>query len=53
MIRSWFVVRCVRCGHTWDEDDPEAEVCACIDTYGSRQVVLVSNGATNATTTEG
>jgi hypothetical protein len=24
-IHTWFVVRCLRCGHSWDEDDPESE----------------------------
>ena len=46
-LREWFIVRCTRCGHTWDEEDPEAEVCACIDTYGSREVIVVSAGASN------
>jgi hypothetical protein len=45
--RKWFVVRCLRCGHEWDEENPDAEVCACFDTYGERKVEIVSAGATN------
>lgn len=44
-IRKWFVVRCERCGHQWDEEDPKAEVCACLDKYGHRTVKLISASA--------
>lgn len=46
-LRKWFVVRCLRCGHQWDENDPESEVCGCLDKYGERKVEVVSAGASN------
>ena len=47
MRHEWFIVRCLRCGHQWDEEDPDSEVCACILKYGSRKVRIVSAGASN------
>lgn len=47
-VRRFQVVRCLRCGHTWDDEDPEAEVCSCINDYGNRTVEVISEGATNA-----
>lgn len=44
-VRTWQIVQCARCGHTWDDDNPDDEVCACIDQYGSRQVVVLLEGA--------
>jgi len=34
-------VECLRCHSVWDEDDPNHEVCACLDRYGSREVVEI------------
>lgn len=50
-VRSFQVVRCLRCRHTWDDLDPDDYVCACIDTYGSRQVEVLSEGTTNTPST--
>jgi hypothetical protein len=47
IVRTFEVVRCQRCGHVWDDDDPEDEVCACILNYGHRTVEVLSMGATN------
>jgi hypothetical protein len=46
-VRRFQVVQCLRCGHVWDEEDPKAEVCACIETHGNRTVEVISEGATN------
>lgn len=46
-MRTWKVVQCLRCKHVWDDDDPESEVCPCLDTYGGRTVRILSSGATN------
>jgi hypothetical protein len=45
--RTWLVVRCLDCGHQWDDDNPDDEVCACLDKHGGRRVVVVSAGASN------
>lgn len=46
-VRRWMVVKCLNCGHEWDEEDPESEVCACLDKTGKREVVIVAQGASN------
>jgi hypothetical protein len=47
MIRAFQIVMCKRCGHVWDDENPDAEACTCIDTHGQRTVVVLSEGATN------
>lgn len=46
-VRSFQVVRCVRCGHVWDDEDMDDFVCPCLNDYGYRQVVVLSEGTTN------
>ncbi len=46
-VQTWHVVRCLDCGHQWDDDNPDDEVCACLDKTGSRRVEVVSVGASN------
>lgn len=35
-------VTCIRCGHSWDDDDPKADVCSCIDkhVYKSTRIIF-------------
>lgn len=47
------VVRCERCGHVWDDDDPNDEVCDCIDKRGRAVTeVFESSGPLGVTVTE-
>lgn len=50
-LRLFQIVRCLRCYSVWDEEDPDAEVCACISKYGERTVVIISEGVTNSSST--
>jgi hypothetical protein len=47
MIREFEVVQCLRCGHIWDDENMDDEVCSCINDYGGRTVQILSQGVTN------
>lgn len=44
--RRFQIVRCLKCDHEWDDHDPDAEVCACLDIFGYREVIQVREGWT-------
>lgn len=41
-IRTWHILRCLDCGHVWDDLDPNHEICACFDKTGSRRSELLT-----------
>ena len=40
-------VRCIGCGHTWDDLNPDDYACACILEHGKRTVEIISAGVSN------